>query len=245
VSSLTVPGRFCGPPGTANGGYLSGSLAALTGAPTVSVRLRRPVPLDRALEVRRGEAVELLDGSSPGSPELLARAEPATLDLDVPEPPTAAEAAAAVAALPPWADHPFPRCWGCGPERAADGGLGTRVGPLPDRPEVWAGLWVPSAGVPVSRSPSSGSLAAPETVWAALDCPSFMPLSAQAPGPYLLGTMTARQDRPVPIGVEHVLMAWVLDRDGRRSTTASALVGPDGEVAARAQAVWFAVPAST
>jgi hypothetical protein len=34
----------------------------------------------------------------------------------------------------------------------------------------------------------------------------------------------------------------VLGREGRRSTTASALIGPDGEVCARARAVWFAVP---
>jgi hypothetical protein len=36
----------------------------------------------------------------------------------------------------------------------------------------------------------------------------------------------------------------VLERDGRRSTTASALVGPDGEVAARARTIWFTLPPS-
>ncbi|SFK41938.1 hypothetical protein [Geodermatophilus ruber] len=229
MTSLTVPARFCGPPGTANGGYLAGSLAARVAAPAVSVRLRRPVPLDRELTLRTGDALELLDGQ-----ELLARAEPAALDLEVPEPPTVTEAAAAVSALPPWDDHPFPGCWGCGTERAADEGLRSRVGPLPDRPQVWAGVLQPAGDVP-----SSGGQAAPETVWAALDCPSFQPLAGS--GPSVLGTMTARQDRPVPLGADLVLMAWVLGRDGRRSVTASALVGPDGQVAARAEAIWFAV----
>src|SRR3712207_7477696 len=53
------------------------SLAALVGAPAVSVRLRRPTPLDRPLDVRTTDAgVELLDDD-----ELLATAAPAVLDL--------------------------------------------------------------------------------------------------------------------------------------------------------------------
>ncbi len=102
---LTVPGRFCGPPGTANGGWLAGTLAALVDAPAVSVRLRRPVPLERPLLVRAEEVAELY-----GDAELLARAEPSSLALDVPAAPSVTEAAAAVAALPPWEDHPFPHC---------------------------------------------------------------------------------------------------------------------------------------
>ena len=230
MSALVVLGRFCGPPGTANGGWLAGTLAALVDAPAVSVRLRRPVPLERPLEVRTGGGVELYDDA-----ELLARAEPSSLELDVPVAPSPAEAAAAVAALPPWQDHPFPRCWGCGPERLPGDGLRTRVGPVPGRPGLWAGVWRPTADLPATDGG-----AAPETVWAALDCPSFMPLSGEVPGPQLLGTITAQQDRPVPVGEEHVLVAWVLGREGRRSTTASALVGPDGEVAARARVIWFA-----
>jgi hypothetical protein len=237
VPGLTVPARFCGPPGTANGGWLAGTLAALVDAPTVSVRLRRPVPLERPLAVRTDGAAELYDGA-----ELLARAEPSSLDLGVPalaSRPSLPEAAAAVEALPLWEDHPFPGCWGCGPERPAGDGLRTRVGPLPGQPELWAGVWRPTAELP-----AASGVAAPETVWAALDCPSFMPLTGRTSGPNVLGTITARQDRPVPVDADSVLLAWVLGRDGRRSTTASALVGPDGEVAARAQAVWFALPPS-
>ena len=93
MSTLTVAERFVGPPGTANGGYLGGRLAALVGGDTVSVRLRRPIPLGRELQVRRdGPVVELLDGD-----ELLATATPAELDLVVPSPPSRAEAAAAQA----------------------------------------------------------------------------------------------------------------------------------------------------
>ena len=233
VATLTVSERFCGPPGTANGGYLSRRLASLLDADTVSVRLRRPVPLERPLEVRSdGGRVDLLDGE-----EVLASAAPAVLDLEVPDPPSAAEAAAAAAAVPPRTDHPFPRCFGCGPAREPGDGLRSLVGPLPGRAEVWAGTFRPTA-----QLPARDGLAAPETVWAALDCPSFQPLAPGDRTPHVLGTITARQERPVRLDTEHVVLAWVLQRDGRRATSASALVGPDGAVCARAQAVWFAVP---
>jgi len=233
MTALTVAARFCGPPGTANGGYLAGRLAAEVSAATVAVRLRRPTPVDRPLDLRRdGAAVELLDGD-----ELLARAEPAELDLDVPVPPTPAEAAAAAAALPPRAQHPFPHCFGCGPHRRPGDAVAAVLGPLPDRPELWAGTWRPTAELP-----SADGAAAPETVWAALDCPSFQPLTDGVP--HVLGTLVARQERPVRLDAEHVLVAWALGREGRRGTSASAVIGLHGEVCAHARAIWFAVPGS-
>jgi hypothetical protein len=52
-SRLRIGRRFRGPPGAANGGFASGSLAALLGgAVDVEVSLRRSVPLERPLEVR-------------------------------------------------------------------------------------------------------------------------------------------------------------------------------------------------
>ena len=233
MSALTVAARFCGPPGTANGGWLAGRLAAQLDAATVPVRLRRPTPLERPLDLRRdGDAVELLDGG-----ELLARAEPAELDLEVPAPPSPQAAAAAAAALPPRTEHPFPECFGCGPHRRPGDAVAALLGPLPDRPELWAGLWRPT-----TELPSVGGEAAPETVWAALDCPSAQPLATGVP--HVLGTLVARQERPVRVDTDHVLLAWALGREGRRATSASAVVGPDGEVCARARATWFAVPPS-
>jgi hypothetical protein len=232
VPTLTVTGRFSGPPGTANGGYLAGRLAALVGSPAVSVRLRRPTPLDRPLDLRAtGTGAELLDGD-----EVLATALPAELDLEVPSPPSPAEAAAAQAALPTRTGHPFPRCFGCGPERTPGDAVAVFVGPLPDRPELWAGIFRPTAELP-----SADGAAAPETVWAALDCPSLQPIASMAP--HLLGTITARQDAPVRLDTDHVLLSWAIGRDGRRTTTASALVDPDGVVCARARAIWFAMAA--
>jgi hypothetical protein len=51
VSTVTVPSRFNGPPSSGNGGYSCGVVAAALEGPA-AVSLRRPVPLDQALELR-------------------------------------------------------------------------------------------------------------------------------------------------------------------------------------------------
>jgi hypothetical protein len=60
-SRLRIGRRFRGPPGAANGGFASGSLAALLGgAVDVEVSLRRSVPLEHPLEVRQDRDAALL-----------------------------------------------------------------------------------------------------------------------------------------------------------------------------------------
>lgn len=76
---------------------------------------------------------------------------------------------------------------------------------------------------------------------AAPDCPSFQPLRTDDEVPHVLGTLVARQDLPVRLDADHVLLAWALGRDGRRAESASAVIGPDGRVCARARATWFAL----
>jgi len=263
VSSLTVPARFCGPPSSANGGYVAGRLALLVtgggaagaaggrqsaggsagesaggsardraGDSAVTVRLHRPPPLDRPLGLRHdGAAVELLDGET-----LVARAAPAVLDLDVPPPPGLAEAAEAAAARPPRTSHPFPTCFGCGPDRPPGESVRALLGPLPVRPDVWAGVWRPTRLLP-----ASGGAVAPEVAWVALDCSSAQPVAPDDGPAHVLGTLTARVHRPVPLDREVVLLAWALGREGRKAFSASAVVGQDGTVHARARAVWIAL----
>jgi hypothetical protein len=87
-SRLRIGRRFRGPPGVANGGFASGSLAAMLGGTVdVEVSLRRSVPLERPLGVRHdGDAVLLLDDDG----GLLAEARPpaAEVELTVPDTPT-------------------------------------------------------------------------------------------------------------------------------------------------------------
>src|SRR4051812_4715533 len=77
--TVTVSSRFCGPPGSGNGGYTAGLLAEdLDGA--VEVTLRRPPPLDRPFTVVRTVGrVELRDGD-----DLIAEAVPVALTVHAP-----------------------------------------------------------------------------------------------------------------------------------------------------------------
>lgn len=77
MRTLTIAGRFCGPPTSANGGYFAGMLAALASR-TVTVRLLKPPPLDRALTVEEDPdgALRVLDEM-----QLVGEARPAPVDL--------------------------------------------------------------------------------------------------------------------------------------------------------------------
>ena len=52
TNALTIPSRFCGPPGIGNGGYVCGRIAAYVDGPA-TVTLRRPPPLDTPMAVEQ------------------------------------------------------------------------------------------------------------------------------------------------------------------------------------------------
>ncbi|ANZ39503.1 hypothetical protein BBK82_29095 [Lentzea guizhouensis] len=223
VTTVKIESRFNGPPGMGNGGYVSGRLAAHVGTGPVRVRLRKPVPLDREMQVSGGE---LLDGDV-----VIASAEPAELDLEVPAAPSIDEARAASAEVP-WRDrHPFPTCFGCGPGREDGIGAARAAGGAWE----WAGVWRPTAVLP-----HDGGSVLPEVVWAALDCPSAQPVAPDGGPAFVLGTFVAQVEQPVALDVDHVLLAWELGREGRKAYSASAIIGPHG-VCGRATAVWVSI----
>jgi hypothetical protein len=235
-SQLRVARRFRGPVGAANGGFASGSLAALLGG-AVEVTLRRPLPLERPLGVRRDDGALLLEDGG----QLLAEARPSTteVELTVPDAPTPEEARAA-AGKPDPGDPSFRECFVCGPARTPGDGLRIFPGPVPGRP-VWAAPWTPdpSVGGPDGRVRD-------EVVWASLDCPGGLLAMEAAAVPadtaVLLGRLTARLAAPPRVGTEYQVIAWFLGRDGRKLSAGSALLAAGGEVLAAARAVWITVP---
>jgi hypothetical protein len=237
-SRLRIGRRFRGPPGAANGGFASGSLAALLGgAVDVEVSLRRSVPLEHPLEVRHDrDAALLLDDRG----WLLAEARPAAaeVELTVPDTPTPEEARAAAGREPTTPTRCFPTALSVGqPARQAMG-----CGSSPVRCLVARYGRHLDAG-PVGRRPDDQ--VRDEVVWAALDCPGGVAAveAAAVPAgtPVLLGQMTARLGARPRIGTEYRMVAWLLGRDGRKLTAGSALLGPDGEVLAAARALWVTV----
>ncbi len=233
MTAVVVDPRFEGPPQSANGGYVAGLLAArLPAAGAAEVTLRRPVPLGVLLELREGpDGVVLLAGD-----EELASARRAP-DPDVGPIPSVSVMAARAAALEPAdvREHPFPRCFGCGPERDQDEAVALHPGPLRGRHTLWATTWEPSERLPHD---AEGRLE-PGMLWVALDCSSAAAAVPVGAPPHVLGRLAGRVDAPVAVGEEVVVLAWPLDHHGRGRWGASAVVGPDGDVRAVARATWI------
>lgn len=234
VTVVTVARRFRGPERSGNGGYTSGVLAAQVSrgavAAIVTVTLRRPPPLDTAMEVRQGGdgAAELWHDQA-----LVATAGPGELAGE-PVPPVGFEVATtARSAYRGLLDHPFPGCFVCGPGREPRDGLHLAPGLVTEGRT--ACVWMPD---PSLRAGDHGMVGA-EFVWAALDCPGGW-TSALDTRPLVLGRMTAQCLALPRVGEPLVVVGQRLGADGRRTFTATSLY--DGErLVGRAEHTWFEV----
>jgi hypothetical protein len=235
---LVIPPRFCGPPGSGNGGYVCGRIAAYVDGPA-TVTLRRPPPLATPMAVERDDecSVRIHDG-----PTLIAETSPSpgSLALEIPGPVSMEEALAVAGRACYYTDPVFPDCFVCGKGRRPGDGLRIFPGPVAGRP-LWAAPWTPDLSVA-----SGGGRVRPAVVWAALDCPSGIAAAEAAnlgaDTAVLLGQMTARLTALPLAGEPYRVIAWPSGRDGRKLTAWSALLGPGGEVLAAARAVWLIVP---
>ena len=256
AASLVVPARFNGPPGSANGGYVAGLLAAYVPRfpaatppaadhavmgilvpqprPPVRVTLREPPPLGTVLLVAAGDTDGQVVASFGGA--VVATAEPGGFETE-PVPPVsfdvAAQAEHRYAGL---RSHPFPACFVCGPDRPAADGMGLR----PGRVGTAAVAPVATTWVPDSSLAAGDGLVGEPFVWAALDCPSGWAGDLED-RPMVLGRITAAvHARPV-VGDRCVVVAARLGGEGRKAFTASTAYDGDGRVLGRAEATWIAL----
>jgi hypothetical protein len=236
TETLTIESRFNGPPDSGNGGYSCGLLARYVEADAVEVTLRLPPPIGRHLQVDHGDdgTARLLDGDA-----LIAEARATELLPVAPPPVELVEAALAVADSPflEVAMHPFPTCFVCGPERTPGDGLRIFAGPVAQR-DVFAAPWTPAP----TLAPDGGPLA-PELVWAALDCPTSVPV-ANDPGaeefrPIVLARLAVRIAKPVHAGQPYTIVSWPIEIDGRKRHAGAALHSAEGELLAVSRALWI------
>jgi len=225
--SVSIPSRFNGPLNSGQGGYSAGVLAGfLEGA--VEVSLRRPVPLEKPLDVvpYNGESVRLLDGE-----ELVAEARSALeLDVDVPAPVSPDDARLSATRYRGLRDWVFRRCFVCG--LAREDAFGVFAGQVEDR-QLVASPWTP----PEWTADPAG-LVLPEFVWAVLDCPTYFALYTSGELPMsVLARLAVRIDAPVVVGDQHVVIAWPLERDGRKRQAGAAVLSADGDALAVAHAL--------
>lgn len=228
-TTVTIDPRFRGPDESGNGGYVCGAVADLMEGPA-AVTLRHPPPLARALSVRReGGRVEVRDDEI-----LVAEGVPGPAVIE-PPPPVAFDTAVRMASDPSEiTDHPFPRCFVCGPDRAD----GLRIFPGRFGDDFVAGPWTPAADL----AEDDGHVA-PRFLWAALDCPSgWVTAALAAPETVsVLGRLAAVVHDRAVVGVPLIAVAAADHRDGRKLSARSALYTASGRLLAAAAATWVVI----
>ena len=224
-----VGARFCGPPGSGNGGYTVGMLGKHLGD-EVEVTLKRPIPLDTTMQIAaEGTTAALFHQGVE-----IVSARTAELDLNIPDPITFGQATSARADFDGYKDHPFPNCFVCGTNRSCGEGMCLFTGEIADG--VVASSWVPNAELADYRG-----IASPELVCAALDCPGAWALIHRygIDGPVVLGRITYRLEQPVHAGGRYVAMGWALGREGRKAFCGTAIYDAEGNICAAAKATWI------
>lgn len=237
--TVIIDKRFHGPPASGNGGYSCAMAGRFIDGPA-AVRLRIPPPLDTPLEVRRRDGLVELYHRGEAGDELVAVGRPATLELDIPEPPDFAAAQAASARYRGFVAHFYPGCFVCGPEREPGDGLRIFAGPVepgsgPDG--MVAATWIPGEALR-----DATGYVAPEYIWAALDCPGAYAFPEPENGAILLGELAVSIKETVSAGEKCVLIGWEISRQGRKHYTGTALFGESGSCRAVGYATWFEVP---
>ena len=237
-TTLSIPGRYNGPPDSANGGYCCGALASHLDCGqerAATVRLASPPPLDSALIVHRHADASLeLQNDQRGEVTPVATAIATTLEIDVPKPPTLHEAQEAARSYIGYETHSLPGCYVCGPDRQEGDGMRLFPGPVGDS-TVYACIWSATAD---QVNPETNEVR-PEFIWAALDCPGYFSLYGRDPKPALLGELTAELKEPVVGGADYVVFAWPISRAGRKLVAGTAIADASGSVLAVASATWI------
>jgi hypothetical protein len=195
--------------------------------------LRKPIPLERELEIKAEESsAELLDRD-----QVIIHAIRIKIDV-APNTPLAFDEAERIAERSPaFQNHPFPTCFTCGPQRAEGDGLRIFPGPTPEangKPSTFVAPWIPDASLS-----NGGALVRPEFVWAAMDCPTGFAAGFPWQGTLVTGRLAVEQRLPVYPLRPHVITSWPTGSEGRKFHAAATLHGPDGELCATAHATWI------
>jgi len=232
IGTLVIDRRLNGPRRSANGGFAAGLISRSVDADVVTVRLHKPVPLGREMNVveEDGDGIRVVDGA-----RTIASAHRGALVATAPpEAPSYRDAVLARAAHPlAGMQHPLSDCFVCGPHRPD--GMHVTPGFVPGRPDLLAAPWVVGADV------SGAGMAHLAAVWGAIDCTSYPARALRGGELCLLGTMTAVVERRPRVGEKIVVYSWTRSHERRRYETSAAMVDATGAVVARADATWIAL----
>ena len=251
TAEFVIPHRFCGPPGSANGGWTAGELASRLHTPavptTVSVRLLLPPPVDQVLRVATDQTLLVAVDQQERRIAEVKDEGADTLPPEAVDPVDLDTARAAGAGYPGHTFHPFPGCFVCGTGRAEGDGLRIFPGRVADTPAGRtrvATTWTPTAEF---AEPTEADSATLPVTWSALDCIGGWAgdLNERL---MVLGSITTHVVRPPRIGVEHILVGEGRGQEGRKVSTGVSLYDASAgtpTLVATAAHVWITVDPAT
>jgi hypothetical protein len=231
---IVIDSTYNGPPGSGHGGVAAGRFAELLDPYRARVRLHAPVPLGTALTHQRADdgTVAVSDGSRLiATVRAIGPIKPPT-DLPVP----ALDAVATAEATWDCAHrdrHPYPTCFGCGPQRPEGDGLHLRPGPLAGL-EVHAATWRPDVDGPTPAW----------LIWAALDCGSAGPAAADIPDSagIVTGELAVDIREVPPPGTTTLIVSRTTARHARQTHVTAALIDSlTGRHYAAASSIWITI----
>jgi hypothetical protein len=175
--------------------------------------------------------------------QLIAEAEPVMLNLSPPGPPSFQAALAAREGSPAFSPglntlipggtgfHPVCAC--CGADVPEGEGLRVFAAPVPGFHGA-AAAWHPHPALA-----DEAGLLPERLVWTALDCPGQFAWLSTGIRTGMLGRMTARVLRPVPVDTDYVVIGWPIDVERRKYFAGTALFDADGTLYALAHQTWI------
>lgn len=248
IDEISIDTKYCGPPDVANGGYLAGRLASYferSGVnKSISVSLRAATPLNTRLNIVEkaqdtGKVLQLMEGQTQ-----LAIANETQFVIHKPECPVQEQIASVRMRCAGYANHPFPACFVCGPERPLGDGLAIYPGPVaPKTPSDFPGSVVAEWALLDTLKDHQGQVKT-EFVWAAMDCISAFailePPEHQHLTPMVLGKLSVNREQEL-VGDRAYVMAWPGKVDGRKAFANSAVFNQQQQCIAVGQALWVSL----
>lgn len=237
MDKIKIDDRFRGPPDSGNGGYSCGVVANFVNGPA-EVKLLRPPPINRSLNIEKFENRNVVASDETG---IIAEAIPTEINIEIPNPPTFAEAKnAEVKITPDVTQHPFiAECFACGPKRKEADGLRLFPGLVKGRNYV-ATTWIPDASLTDDHD-----ILKNEMIWAALDCTGAWGFVggwtvADPKSPiFVLGKFAVQIISEIDLGTKLIVIGWEMANQGRKIIAGSALFSEAGQLCAKAKATWI------
>lgn len=246
IDQISISSRYCGPPDTANGGYLAGLLSGyFDRGDALSISFRAATPLEKVLKVietenESGKTVQIVDDEN-----VLAMAKVRDIEVGRPALPPVEQINSVEMQCAGFIGHPFPACFVCGPDRPRGDGLGIYPGPV-ELKGLSEGL---NSGVAAEWTllddlKDNDGKVKNEFIWAALDCISAFANLEKKENQYLvpmvLGNISARLEQSLA-GDKAYVIAWPLKVEGRKAFANSIIYNQQQECIAVGQAVWVSL----